>query len=455
MSTLRSSLWSRLTVVFVFVALIGVTLVAVLANRATSLGFQRYLQAGEIASLGDLQAELADFYAIQGDWNGVNNILRDSGIGPQGPGSGYFLRVLDAGGQVVGRRGGQSRPEEEFDFQLPVLVNETQVGTLLAEPAGGGGGGHAGELFLASVNQAILLSGLVAILIALFLGLILAQRITRPLSQLTEATHALAAGDLSLQVPVTSEDELGRLASDFNQMARALELSEKQRRQLLADTAHDLRTPIAVMRSHLEAMLDGVFPMTPENLAAIHEETLHLGRLVEDVRLLSLAETGQLPLEKEPVDLQELTDQVVSAFAPLAEADGVILESDLQVVPVITADAARLHQVLANLISNAMRFAPLGTDEAPTVSVALRPDSDQVLITISDNGPGLTAEQQARVFDRFWRSDDARTRSRDRQSANSGLGLAISKSIIEAHGGHISVSATPGEGATFTISLPV
>ena len=189
------------------------------------------------------------------------------------------------------------------------MVNGRQVGSLLAEPAGGGG--RAGEQYLASVNQAILWSGLVAIVIALFLGLLLARRMTRPLGQLAAATRAVAAGDFSHQVPVTSEDELGRLAQDFNQMAGALELSEAQRRQLLADTAHDLRTPISVIRSHLEAMLDGVFPVTPENLAAIHEETLHLSRLVEDVRILSLAETGQLPLEKKPVDLQELTGQVV------------------------------------------------------------------------------------------------------------------------------------------------
>jgi signal transduction histidine kinase len=450
MNTLRASLWSRLTIAFVSIALIGVTLVAVLANRAASVGFERYLAADEIASLGKLQDDLGRFYAAQGAWDGVNNILRESGVGPQGGGGGYFLRILDSSGNVVAGRGGQSRTVTEFDVQLPIMANGRQVGSLLAEPAGGGGA-RAGEQYLSSVNQAILWSGLIAIVIALFLGLLLARRITRPLSQLTEATHALAAGDLSRQVPVTSEDELGRLANDFNQMAQALNLSETQRRQLLADTAHDLRTPIAVIRSHLEAMLDGVFPMTPENLAAIHEETLHLSRLVEDVRLLSLAETGQLPLEKKPVDFLELTDQVVTAFAPLAEADGVVLQSDLQQVPTIMADEARLHQVLANLISNAMRFAPLGDQEPPTVSVTLQQDAGQVIIAIADNGPGLTAEQQARVFDRFWRSDSAR----DRQGGNSGLGLAISKSIVEAHGGHITVDATPGQGTTFTIILPV
>ena len=450
MSTLRSSLWPRLTIAFVFVALIGVLLVAVLANRATSIGFARYLQAGEAVGMQELQQDLSRFYAAQGGWNGVNSVLRDSGIGPgggPGGGEGYFLRVLDSAGNVVASRGGQSRVISDFDVQLPIMMDGRQIGSLLAEPAGGGG--RAGEQYLDSVNQAILWAGLVAIVIALFLGLLLARRITRPLGRLTEATHAVAAGDFSRQVPVTSEDELGRLAGDFNQMASALELSERQRRQLLADTAHDLRTPIAVIRSHLEAMLDGVFPMTPENLAAIHEETLHLSRLVEDVRLLSLAETGQLPLEKKTVDLQELAGHVVDAFAPLAEADGVRLESDLAPTAPVLADEARLHQVLANLISNALRYAPLGDQNPPAVSVTLKEGAGEAIISIADNGPGLTTEQQQRVFDRFWRSDDAR----DRQQGGSGLGLAISKSIVEAHDGRIEVDATPGQGTTFTITL--
>jgi two-component system sensor histidine kinase BaeS len=448
MTALRTSLWPRLTLAFLFIALIGVILVAVLANRAASIGFQRYLQAGETAGLQTLQQDLGLYYALQGDWTGVNSVLRDSGIGPGGAAGGYFLRVLDNDGKVVASRGGQSRALSEFDLEMPIMLDGRQVGTLLAEPAGGDG--RAGEQYLSSVNRAILLSGLVAMVIALFIGLLLARRITRPLDRLTEATHAVAAGDFSRQVPVTSEDELGRLAQDFNQMAQALELSEAQRRQLLADTAHDLRTPIAVIRSHLEAMLDGVFPMTPENLAAIHEETLHLSRLVEDVRLLSLAETGHLPLEKKPVDLAELTAQVVAAFAPLAEADGILLESDLAETAPAVADQARIHQVLANLISNALRYAPQGQQDPHAVSVTLKKETGLVIISVADNGPGLTAEQQARVFDRFWRSDVAR----DRGQGGSGLGLAISKSIVEAHAGRITVESTPGQGTIFTVTLP-
>ncbi len=447
MNALRSHLWPKLTLAFVFIALIGVVLVAVLANRAANIGFARYLQADEMRGLAELQDNLGISYADMGSWEGANNLLRQSSAGPQGGGTGYFLRVLDRDGRLVASRGGQNRGTADFDVALPLIAFGEEVGTLLAEPAGQGN--RAGEQYLDSINQAILWSGLIALTIALLLGLLLARYLTRPLSQMTAAARAVAGGDLNQQVPVTSTDEIGQLAADFNQMARALDLSESQRQQMLADTAHDLRTPISIIRSHLEAMLDGVFPTTPENLAAIHEETLHLSRLVDDVRLLSLAETGQLPLEKKETDLQELTGQVVAAFAPLAEADGVRLQSDLAPVQPVMVDAARIHQVLANLISNGLRYASLGDQQPPSVTVTLAQADGQINIAVADNGPGLTTGQQERVFDRFWRSDSAR----DRRQGGSGLGLAISKSIIVAHDGRLTVQATPGEGSTFTITL--
>ena len=443
-----SRLWVKLALAFVFVALVGVVLVAILANRATSVGFQQYLQTGETGQLQDLQDNLSAFYAQQGTWEGTNTVLRRSGIGPETSGGGYFLRVIDANEQIVGARGGQGRAMNEFDIELPILVNGQRVGSLLATEASQGG--HAGEQYLSSVNQAIIYAGIAAIIIALLLGIVLAQRLTRPLRQLTTATQAVAAGDFSQQVAVTSNDEIGDLARDFNQMARTLEISEKQRQQLLADTAHDLRTPISIMRSHLEAMLDGVFPATPENLAIVHEETLHLSRLVDDVRTLSLVETGHLPLNMSPVEITELVQQVVAAFMPLAEADGVQLNTNLTKTDPIKADAARLHQVLANLIANALRYAPQGEENPPTVSVTVENQSDTVRIGIKDNGPGLTADQQQHVFDRFWRSDSAR----NRDEGGSGLGLAITQGIVEAHGGSISVASQPGSGTEMIVRLP-
>lgn len=451
-----SRLWVKLTLAFVFVALIGVFLVAILANRATALGFQRYLNSGETDQFLGLQEDLSSFFSQQQSWSGANTVLRRSGIGPETGSGGYFLRVIDANGEVVAARGGQGRSANEFDFELPILLNGQRVGTLLVSQAGQGG--RAGEQYLDSVNQAIVWSGIAAITIALLLGIILAQHLTRPLRQLTAATQAVAAGDLSQQVTVSSNDELGELARDFNQMARTLESSEAQRQQMLADTAHDLRTPISVMRSHLEAMLDGVFPATPENLAVVHEETLHLGRLVDDVRTLSLAETGQLPLTIAPLDLADLVQQVVAAFLPLAEADGIQLNTILSEPEPIMGDAARLHQVLANLLANAIRYAPQGDvaarplrdQDPPTINVTLRDNLESVQVSIQDNGPGLTEEQQQHVFDRFWRSDAARSRN----EGGSGLGLTIARSIVEAHGGSISVASQTGSGTEFIVTFP-
>jgi signal transduction histidine kinase len=443
-----SRLWVRLALAFVFVALVGVALVAILANRATALGFQQFLETGEVIQLRDLQDDLSAFYAQQGSWEGTNTVLRRSGIGPEASGGGYFLRVLNTNGQVVGARGGQGRPENEFNIELPIMLDGQQVGTLLATEAGRGG--RAGEQYLESVNQAILYAGIAAIVVALILGIILAQGLTRPLQRLTRATQAVAAGDFSQQVTVNSNDELGELAHDFNQMARALELSEKQRQQLLADTAHDLRTPISIMRSHLEAMLDGVFPATPENLAVVHEETLHLSRLIEDVRTLSLVETGHLPLDLSRVETMDLTQQVVAAFLPLAEADGVQLNTELKPSKPVMADAARIHQVLANLIANALRYAPQGESNTPTVTVKLENEGGMVCFGIKDNGPGLTAEQQQQIFDRFWRSDAARSRDQ----GGSGLGLAIARGIVEAHGGSISAASELGKGTEMKVRLP-
>jgi len=443
----------KLTLAFVLVAVLAVGLVAVLANRATAVGFQRYLASGESAQWQALSRQLGDFYADQGSWEGANTLLRDSALGPET--GGYFLRVLDENGEVVASRGGgQGRNAPAFSPSVtqPIIVDGRQVGTLLAAPAGQAGqGSRAGEQYLASVNQAILVAGLVALILALLLGVALAQRLTRPLRQLSQAATAVAAGELGQQVAVSTHDEVGELAARFNDMSRALALAEKQRQQLLADTAHDLRTPISIMQSHLEAMMDGVFAATPENLGAVYEETLRLGRLVNDVRTLSLAEAGQLHLDLQPVDLGELVAQAAAAFQPLAEADSIHLSVEAAETPLVLADASRLQQVLANLIANALRYAPQGSQSPPQVIIRVANKENNVQVSIRDTGPGLTAVQQTQAFDRFWRSDAARSR----EQGGSGLGLAIARGIIEAHHGEIGVQSEVGQGAEFWFRLPV
>lgn len=453
---IRHTLWFKLTAAFLLVATVGVITVAILANRATAAGFRHYLREDLASQWADLQGQLARYYQRQGNWDGVESLLIAPGPG-RGQGGGSLV-LLDEDDQVVALAGGRRNSPAtvgEADFSLPILVDGQNVGTLLVKQpgsGGSGGGAGAGEQFLVQVNKAIWWGGLAAVLLALFLGLFLARRLTQPLRQLTEATRKVAQGELGRQVSIDEQGEIGELSTSFNQMSVALAASEKQRQQMLADVAHELRTPLSIARGHIEAMLDGVFEMTPDNLALVHEETLLLGRLVDDLRTLSLAEAGQLSLNRVMVNLSELTVQSAAAFEPLAEAEGVSLAAELPVDPVmVTADPNRIQQVLGNLLSNALRHVSEGGNGPPQVTLSLASRGDMVQLRVSDNGPGLSPEAQEHIFDRFWRADQARSRDQ----GGSGLGLAISQAIVSAHDGRIWVESTPGEGATFIIELPL
>lgn len=450
-SEIRHTLWFKLTATFLIVAAAGVIIVAILANRATATGFRHYLSQDLTAQWADLQGQLAGYYEQQGSWDGVETLLVPAGPG-RGQGGGSLV-LLAADGQIAALAGGRRNypsTVEEADADLPIIVDDQQVGTLLIKQPGGSGGG-AGEQFLIEVNKAIWWGGLAAVLLALFLGLFLARRLTRPLRQLTEATRKMARGELGQQVSSGERGEIGELSTSFNQMSAALETSELQRQQMLADVAHELRTPLSISRGHIEAMLDGVFEMTPDNLALIHEETLLLGRLVEDLRTLSLAEAGQLSLDRITVNLTDLVVQSAAAFEPLAEAEDVNLTADVPVDAVlITADPGRIRQVLGNLLSNALRHVNGGGNDTPQVTLSLINRGDFAKLRVSDNGAGLSPEAQAHVFDRFWRADPGRSRDQ----GGSGLGLAICRAIVDVHGGRIWVESEAGQGATFIVELP-
>ncbi|MCA9958731.1 MAG: HAMP domain-containing protein [Anaerolineales bacterium] len=454
MTPLRHSLWFRFTAAFLLVALVGITAVALLATQATSANFRHYLSQDQAGEWAGLVNNLANLYQRQGNWAGAAAFIQAERPG-QGQGfGGVGLVLLDMDGVEIAAGGGRgSRPSSaaDADLVLPIVVNGEEVATLLVrEP--GSSGSRAAEQFLADVNRALWIGGGLSVLLALALGVVLARWLTRPLSHLTQATQQMARGDLAQQVPVQAQGELGQLARSFNQMAGALAAAEQQRRQLLADVAHELRTPLSIMRGHMEAMLDGVFDMSPDNLALVHEETLLLGRLVEDLRTLSLAESGQLPLNERASDLRDLVQQALSAFLPLAEAEDVQLDATIPAaVPLVLADPDRLQQVLGNLVSNALRHVVRGDTAVPAVQIRLEAQPDAVMIQVVDNGPGLSATGKQHVFDRFWRADSARARD----EGGSGLGLAISRAIVEAHHGRIWVESEPGAGATFAFALPI
>ncbi|MEZ4770041.1 MAG: ATP-binding protein [Caldilineales bacterium] len=270
------------------------------------------------------------------------------------------------------------------------------------------------------------------------------RSIARPLGDVMEAADAVAEGDLSARVPERGSREFRQLARSFNRMASELEMSDQQRRNLMADVAHELRTPLHIIQGNLEGVLDGVYQATPDHIEATLDETRLLARLVEDLRVLSLAEAGHLPMVMGPVDVGELLEDAATSFSGQAEAAGVRLTvalPDQRDDLIVTGDAGRLDQVIGNLVANALRHTP--RDGTVTLHAETRPDSVQ--ITVSDTGQGIAPEELPHIFDRFW------SRS---EGSGSGLGLAIARSLVQAHGGQIAASSEIGLGTTIVVVLP-
>jgi signal transduction histidine kinase len=274
--------------------------------------------------------------------------------------------------------------------------------------------------------------------------------IAAPLADVMAAADAVAEGDLSVRVPAHGQGEFSQLAESFNNMAEELERADRQRRNLTADVAHELRTPLHIIQGNLEGILDDVYEPTEEHIGATLDETRALARLVDDLRTLSLAETGQLPLVWEPVDVGELLADAGTSFSGQADAAGILLRLDINRDPTemsITGDAGRLDQVLSNLMTNALRHTPSGGE------ITLRGESMEggVRITVRDTGQGIPSEDLPYIFDRFWRGDRSRSHA---GGAGSGLGLAIARQLVSAHSGRIRAESQPGQGTIFTIELP-
>ncbi len=304
-----------------------------------------------------------------------------------------------------------------------------------------------GAQFLTNIRRAAFGAAGFAAVLALITGTLLFRQITRPLAGLQAASLALGKGELSVRVPVTTQDEVGQVGQAFNQMADQLESLERLRRQMVADVAHELRTPLSIIRSNLEAMIDGLISPERGELDEVYEEVLRLIRLTEDLRLLSLADAGQLRLAKTHVDLAELIESIQRRMAPAAESRAITLLSDVQGISMtMTGDGDKLKQALINLVDNSLRYTPPGG----RIILQARQVQNSHSLAVIDEGPGVPPGDRPHVFERFWRGDHSRSRS----AGGSGLGLAIVKQIVQLHGGTITVDAPPGGGSRFTISLP-
>jgi len=297
-------------------------------------------------------------------------------------------------------------------------------------------------------------AGIVAGGLGVLLGLIIARGISSPLHQLAVAARYISQGELTQRVPERGSMELVKVARAFNDMAASLQQGNQLRRNMVADIAHELRTPIAVIQGNLRAILDDIYPLDKEEIAVIYDETLILTRLVNDLRELAQAEAGQLSLKIGPLDLAVLIERNANLFNELANAKeislNVVLPADL---PLALADPDRIQQVLYNLLSNALRHTP-PTGKIVISAESLKSSPPVLRISVTDTGTGIEPQQIQHVFDRFWRADKSRTRS-IASSGGSGLGLAITKQLVELHQGQVGVSSELGRGSCFWFTLPL
>ncbi|MFH1647761.1 MAG: ATP-binding protein [Chloroflexota bacterium] len=311
----------------------------------------------------------------------------------------------------------------------------------------GGPAAQASLEFLQNLGRTLWIAGILGVVLAIILGWLFTRQIVAPLRKVSEAARRVAAGDFTQKVDTRGTSELAELGGSFNVMAAALDRDRESRKNLVADIAHELRTPLSVLQGNVEAMQDGVLEASAENLSLLHQETLLLARLVEDLRTLSLAESGQLKFNSRATDLNELFSKVLEALRTRFESKNIRLELEApdRLAPV-RVDNLRTEQVIRNLLNNAFQY----TLEGGKIVVRLTPDADGIEASIADSGPGIPPEHLPRVFDRFYRVD----RSRARSTGGSGLGLAIVKQLVEAQGGSVWVTSRVGRGSTFFFYLP-
>lgn len=458
------NLFLRLMAAFVLVILIAIAIIFIVVNQSTTKEFQALMFRGQVTQLDQIASELGAYYSARGSWQGIDRFIaqpNQQGMpmmngGPRNRGAiGMMagpLIIVDVNNVVIASRDGtglgQRLPTAQVANGVPIEANGQVVGTLIATIPGAVALDAQQQDFLIRANLSLLLAGLVAGLVALMLGFVLFYQITAPLHELATASKKIATGNLAARIAKPRDDELGQVGRAFNAMADSLAQSEDARRNMIADIAHELRNPLGVIQGQLEGMIDGVFPLTTEQIAMIHDETILLTRLVDDLRELALADSGQLKIACEPTDLGALIEKTVDAFQMLATEKNITLKAELvSGLPKTNIDAQRIGQVLRNLVDNALRYTP----SDGTIIVQASQIGSSVTVRVHNTGQGIAPENLPHVFERFWRGDKSRARS----VGGSGLGLSIAKQLIGAHGGTIGVESENGKGTTFWFTLPV
>ena len=464
-SGLFSSLQFRLALGFVLALIVALALIGMATGVVAGRQTERFDRDRDSAHVARLRQFVSDYYAGRNGWERDATSLQET-VERVGSVSGSHIVVFDAEGAIVAdshpalsiigvaRNGPPRRGTSRAARRNPVRYGNDVVGafTVSAVPAGEppapGVAEPVAAQISAGVNRSLVWAGIGAAALGTLMVWLISRRTLAPLKNLGAAARRLGSGDLSSRAETSGPTEVRELAQSFNIMAEGLEEAERHRRNLTADVAHELRTPLSNIQGYLEAIKDGVVQPTRGTIDTIHGQAMHLSRLVEDLRLLAQVEAGALELELHPTGVEELLQSCVEAVRPRADAKEVGLNLEVaHSLPTVELDTTRISQVVDNLLENAITHTP----EGGSVTVSANAVEGDIEIAVADTGPGIAPEELSRLFERFYRADP----SRDRSTGGAGLGLTIARRLVEAHGGTIEVSSVVGEGTRFTIRLPV
>lgn len=452
---MKLTLQIKLILAFTAVVMFAIVGVVLFANLDSERQVTNYKNRGGLFGVSELIEALEKHYETTGSWDAVETVTTNytSRGGKNNPrGRVFELTLLDAKRNVVwsstGRMVGTRLEKDEISDALILHTGSKVAGYLLVE--------NASQItvdeitpFVSRLRQVLLYAGGLAILLAVGLAILLSNYLLKPVKQLTKASTELASGDFSTRVEARGNDEIALLGKTFNQMANNLELAEERKQSLTADVAHELRTPISVQKAQLEGMLDGVLPLTEENIGIALQQTNFLSRMVDDLRLLAMADAGEVRLEKRETDIELLVNQVAARFQAQAQQDGTTITTQSLLKEsnkIIFTDPDRVSQILQNLIANALRYGKKGGN----ILITLKPGEENLAVSVKDDGYGIPETALPHLFERFYRHE----RARSRETGGTGLGLAISKKLAVLLGGDLHGANALEGGAVFVLELP-
>ncbi|OGO23463.1 MAG: hypothetical protein A2Z28_05760 [Chloroflexi bacterium RBG_16_51_9] len=449
----------RLLIAFTLAILVAIGSTFFFVSLATRGEIERYGERVDEARITRMQTELSRFYLLYRDWSGIQPYVEQWG-------NLYGQRIIvadstgtvvaDSQAELLGQRKNPDLSGRPLSMgqamgpgMMPAIGQRPVIGTLyVTEKPSPDLGLESVQVLFRVIGRYFIWGGLLAVIIALLIAVLLSERILAPVKALTLAARQLGQGDLSQRVESKDKSEMGELAQAFDTMAENLERTEQSRKNMVADIAHELRTPLSNIKGYLEAVSDGVIKPDTDTIGKLDEEATLLARLVEDLQELSLAEAGTLKLVCNPENIAGLVNQTVAIVQAKALAKGLSLSAKLpDKLPLVNIDAHRISQVLRNLLENAITHSAAGG----TITVDVRAQDNRTIeVSVTDTGQGIPPEELPLIFERFYRVDKSRTRA----TGGSGLGLTIAKRLVEAHGGKITAQSEMGKGSRFSFTIP-